>query len=430
MIEVKVRSIVEEGPGFARTAEITIDNIRIETPSRVLVRTDLNAKRSVPTQIVLENKLVLLNIPLSALTLAGAPSDKADLHLYRAVRELERLYGDLYGIHGLIPYLYPSGKGSETFLKSVRHVREFVLRQLPMLLGAPRDYRFTTVLIPPLGVPLHEYRDLLKNAAKRFEQLGIEIIPVLDIGLGTKKFIPLLDYVVNELDARMVCIKYREITSHLTAYQHLQNFMDRSVGFMYIDVPRHYDFAVKDFAMTHLVPLLGSDLIAPHLPSYKGRWTPLRFTHGSFRLMHRKELRLPPISKLHPQTRVNLLDELEINFDRAMLSGMRRFIVEYKPIERDMLKITELQQQVKAFRERQRPIPDEFKKELRKLRGRLTSLYALTRIQEVKASTKEFGTLRHYMKSGEMKEYTQDRRTLSRAIQVLSDLSKQSSLFK
>lgn len=426
MIRVKVGSIVEEGPGFARALEITIDNVRVETPDRVLVRTDLNAKRSVPTQIVLENKLVLLNIPLSALTLAGAPSDEANLHLYRAAKELERLYGDLHGIHGLLPYLYPSGKGSEDFLRNVGHVREFVLEQLPALLEA-RDYYFGTVLVPPLRVPLNEYEDLLRSVVKRFEKLGAEVVPVLDVGLGSKRFIPLLNYVVNELDVRMVCVKYREVSRHLTTYQYLKRFLNKSVGFIYIDVPRHYDLAVKDFAMTHLVPLLGSDLIAPRLPPYRGRWAPPRFTPGSFRLMHRKELRLPPISTLHPQTRASLLNELDIDFDMAMLSRMKRFIVEYEPLERDMLRIAELQRRAKASKKLQRPIPGEAREKMRKLRERLTSLYALTRIQEVKASTKELGILRHYIRSGEMKEYTRERHTLSQAIRILG---KQAFLFR
>jgi len=395
LIEVKIDSISQSKVYLgARSLRIKLDSKTVTTPSRVLTSSDIRKKRYVPTQIPLTNEIVLLDIPIDVEALIE-PSKEANSKIKNAIKKLESFYGDLHGIHYLIPYIYPSGKKKEKVLKD-KNLVEKALTTISLILhpSIDADYLFDIVCIHPFMVGYKDYIDVLRNSMKTFEKNNQLIIPVIDIAYPY--FPRLIKELIDTYDVSIVGVKYRKIKNYLTNYAYLYNeFQDKDVAFLIVDVERRVRLGVKDFALPHYMPMFGFDLVTSRL-SY-GRF-PGKVSFD-FRLLDRAKLQLPLIDELDEPYRFSLFKELDVDLDHGILSNMIRILT-----NQDLYEKTK--DEIKARIE----LNDNRESEI--AREKYMRLYSLTRMQEIKASTNEFFYLRDFVRRGEIDEYYNKRDNL------------------
>ena len=370
-----------------RSFTVQLGSKSVTTPTRVLTSSEIRRKRYVPTQIPLTNEVVIIDVSINAEALVN-PSKSANNKINKAIKKLESLYGDLYKLHYLMPYVYPSGEKRKDILRNRNHI-EKALGTIKLILSPfiEADYSFDIVLVPPFELGYSDYLDVLEKFMKAIENNDQIPVPVIDI--SHESFPKLIDYLVSNHGLTMIGVKYRKIVNNLSHYAYLyNNYKEKDVAFLIIDVDHRIDLGVKDVALPNYMPMLGFDIIASRL-SY-GR--PPRMPSFNFRLMDRTKLQLPLINSLDKSYRIRLFSELDINLDEGVIGDMIRVLTHDELLKRVKSKIIE------------DALSGDSKKK-REAQEKYTRLYSLTRLQEIKASTKELSFLRDFILHDEIDEY-------------------------
>lgn len=413
MIEVKVHRIVEYPPFRARSMKIRIGSRILYTPERMLTKGEIETKRKIPTYIPINNFIILIDIPLN-LTKVVEMDKSINTHIERIINTLESLYGDLYWIHYLIPYLVPIGKKyKEKILSSVDKFYDKYLNTLLYVLLQRAEYKFKTVFIPPLLLERRKYSEIIKRIDNLFDKYNTQIIPIIDIA---RKDFPelILDLIDNEIN--VIGLKYRPPRKHFREYTFLSSdsIMNKDVLFVMIDSKTYEDFRiVRDFAVMHYLPFNNIDILASHI--YKGGFPdPTKPYNYNFRLLDRSSLRLPLIHELANEKIKKLLDELEINLDNKIILPIIERLIDHNKL--NYWKENLEDRRKKALLEK------NGKRKLRYIYEEYRSVYSLTRLQEVKASTNEFQYKREFLKKEDLEGYLNKRRQLVKIIQVIKNL--------
>ena len=393
---MKIRKVIfnetEEGI-FTRKVSIDIGNRIIETPSRTLTLTDIKSKRQLPTSIPLEADLLILHTPLDLEKLFSSSEKEANSYFQKLTERLESYYGVMQGIQYIIPFIFT--KKNEKVQLNEKHLKD-LLKIIEFLILNEADYTFDTIILeaPTLRLSLH--KEFLKHIIRSLDSVGVQVIPVIDI--GDRNFYELIDLLDKEFSLEFIGVKYRMIRKYFRQYIKLMNIAttkERDSVLIILNVERYIEKLrgtdVRDFALPHYMPFIGFDIIVPKSTSIYQPGHPGPLIKPKLRLFKREELTLPLLAEMSFEDKLNAVRELAVDYYRDE---------ELNEIARKILsnKINEIiEELVKKQKE------DKYAREM------LVRLYAFTRTQEVKASMNEF---EYFRSISDLGEYLQERENI------------------
>ncbi len=401
----KIKEVIKVGTlVISRTVDIDIKRFRtVKTPLRAATRKDIESKRYGPTRAKLENDIVIADYPIRVRKETYV-HDELNSFFRNKLLELERLSGELYPYHYIIPYFYPTGELLRKTLSSPNIYRRIYGIMLPLAFSAPdafETYSTMSLLIPPVDFAAPDFRETIKQIIMSMETYDIQAIPVVDLKLSESAFRKTLNYLIDELGLSVIGLKYRKIRTSLGNYVTLQErYAEKDVLFIMIDTPRdEYMANISNFAVPHLLPFKGMDIIATRLKRpFQG--IPEKITLN-LKLMNREELRLFPITELKRDKILKLFSDSGITREDPKVKELIDILSNKELLLREIKDIS------KTIKEN---------KDIRKAYEKIRRLRGITTFQEIKASTKEFDLTREKIRKGEIEEYLRQRRNLEKAL--------------
>ncbi|RLF18386.1 MAG: hypothetical protein DRN06_01610 [Thermoprotei archaeon] len=405
MINVKLKQCSEGELGLKTRNLILQSRSKIvETPLRVATQYEIKRKRCVPTQITIDNEVILHAEPVIRLE----SFLHKDNYLYKKISSFETLHGDLNEIHGLIiPCLWPTNAVIEELSKSEKILDRFLNIIATMFTQSEADFDYEVVGIPPFKIPFGNYSAILRKLKRHFENYGISIVPMF---LLDENFEKLVRFSVEVLGINLIGFRYGAVKMHLTKYLLVRHeYADKDIAFLSVNCDRVDNLEVRDFAIMHYLPFLGADLIASKIGPFAVVERDERYNFR-FRIMLREELRAPIITQTSDEKRRQAFNELGAKLTDPVIGPMLNILT-------DSLKFETMKKKIVGLME------SEDKEERREGEELYERMYSLTRIQELKASTEEFEDMRNFTKRDELNEYLDIRPSLKKVAKNLGVLN-------
>lgn len=419
MIEAKLKEIayIEDIPA-GRMLEIKIKRTpeTPKTPLRGLSYKDLKEKRKVPTASPLFNPILVVDLPISPEKFSEE-KERANRYFSLKINELNNLMGDVYPIQYPIPYIYPSHKkGGNDLLEDEESIMKHYFTTLILMF---KETEYKEVLIPPLKLGFSAYRKVLHSILHfLYNRMGIQGIPVFD--LRNPNFPQLMKSFVEEEEHPVVGLKYRKVSSALAYYRMIRNeFYDKDVLFIMLDSDIHENFQdkIEDYAIIQALNLLGIDVVIdklstglppPPQQNQEGTLSRIRQALNRLRLLNRTKFIVPSVLRLHRNEIHYLLTDSEVSKEDEYINTM----VDILSDKKQLLKIAS--EYVQAS-----PYNKEEKDEYRRAKEKYDRIKALTAVQELKASTKEFYLMQKFIRENDLRNYLNQRPNLGIVLDVV-----------
>jgi len=382
-----------------RVLEIQTSVGTLITPNRATTVYELNRKKELPTGRPIENKILIEVTFINTDKFHSIFENNQSI--YRLIQKIRYLSEHYHDYHDIIYCLQPANevlKMIESLPKSkqLAKINEFIKRIIRIqILG-----NLSNICIPYLGnMDMDDYKRVLKNLIVELEEINYHLIPGSIIPLlkfNYPNFNEIIDFIVQELGIKMVGVYYADPARFLHNYLYLEEYADKDVAFISLNVKRYHE-KLDDFATMHFLPFMEFDIYAVSRPAFPSKTTRKRNKIlgrvNALRFFDRKELKLLRLLLLSKDHMEDALDEIarEIN------------IREYDP---------KLQEILEGIKEED---PKDFLRDDEKY----SAINSLTRVHELIASTNEFNNLSKLIVQNDTASYIQEKRTLDHALTKL-----------
>jgi hypothetical protein len=245
------------------------------------------------------------------------------------------------------------------------------------------DLGLDLISIPYLRLPLNSYCQLVEDIARNLRKQNREPFIIFDLGYGkAEKFSDALSFFIKKVNISIIGFNYKSFTNHAVSYDVLSQYIDKDVAFVMLNTER-LDIINNQISTMHYMPFLGNDVFAVKTPQFRGGSDPFAATKQKLSSMKLIKFFNPSNLIIEPaMLRVNKPRELLNEIHES--SNMRLFDIlsDYDAENKD---------------------EDEY---------RVPVLRSLSKVHELKSSTKEFGELQKRVKSSEASDYVREKRYL------------------
>lgn len=351
------------------------------TPARCVTSYEFNRKSELPTEISIDNPVSSYNKKLTGAEVRNLLTTNEEYgKQLKAIEKVDRVteYSILHTSTFQLYETSSTGMAPIDILKESENLKKFLRFIIDMQCEANHDI----ISIPSLNLPLDELKKILTMANSAIEKLGKQ--PLFSLDLKYEKFNDIIDYTVSEFQANFINLVYRKKRDVPQHYDHLRKFARENIAFIMTDVNR-IDFEHEDLSTMHYMPFLGNDLFAvesPPLSIPKKGVPPKPKNITNLKILKDNELTIKPITDSDVSA-TKILDQIgnPLSYD----------------LDLDLSNINEAKFDNKKYK----------------------ILNALTRIQELKASTKEFLKLADHVKERSSKDYVKSKTNLHQRLSTI-----------
>ncbi len=359
----------------ARAIEITTDRGRAVTPDRCATSYEFAKKAEVPTSVGIGNRVSVYCKHLTGRDVGALlASNGAFGAQLRAMENVDRITG--YSVlHVPVFRLAKTASVGKAPMEILRG--DNLDKFLRILIILQEEAGHDMISVPHLDMPLGDLKKTLRGAHEAITKIGKQAVFSLDMRYG--RFPELLDYVADDLQAGVLNLHYAERRDVPRHYEHLGGFAGREIAFLMTGVDRE-DADRGGLSTMHYMPFLGCDLLAVRPPRPAGRALRGASRMRSLRVMNRDELTIVPIMGKKVPIR-SILDQLDSPRSDDLSACLRN--------------VGKAEKDEEKYR----------------------SVSALTRLQELLASTDEFSALAEHIRKRSAKEYVRGKKGLERRLE-------------
>ena len=350
-----------------RTIEIRTDKGTINSPNRCATSYEFNRKGELPTETTIDNPVSVYTKKFTGREVTNLLTTNSEYgKQISAMERVDRLTEYSF-LHVCTFQLYETsnvGKSPMEILKEGTNLEKF----LRFIIAMQYDANHDIISIPSLNLPISTLRKTLANAQKAIEKMGKQTLFSLD--LRYNNFPEALQFVATDLQTSLINLVYRKRREVPQHYESLRNYARKDIGFLMTDVNR-IDFEHDDLSTMHYMPFLGNDLYAVEIPPPnipKPGQVITAHNLANLKIFNNDELTIKSLvggsvtnNKIIEQIGKSTSDELEIRLDNV--------------------------------------------DEARTDNSKYKILNALTRVHELKTSSKELSILTDHVKERSSKDY-------------------------
>jgi len=379
----KIKVSYIDSPRFLppiRSLELKTSIGTVNTPTRMATIYEYRRKMHVPTIVPIENKITIGVDVLSEKETYKLM--KENKFVERKIKNIEEWLLRLYGLTELMYCIQPARSKKEPLasLASTTKYEKFTDIVLRIQLSAGLQ----NLCIPYLRLPLSMYKELLRNIAKSYSKLRVFLVPIID--MKYENFKSLVSYIIDELEFKAIGFFYQSPKSVLLNYMFLEKYVEDDVLFFMLETSRFETLVVKDFAVMHYLPFVFTDLYS--VRTYK---------------------RIKPSKKRKRKLRFFISDKLQVKGIYALTLNekdrlLRKIIEELEAKYIDPYDI--------IIVETLRNKPEEILSD----ENKFIAAYNLSKVHELKASTKEFNMLYNAIRKMETISYVNRKSTLRKVL--------------
>ncbi len=355
----------------SRVVEIKTDKGTVSSPNRCATSYEFNRKAELPTATTIDNTISTYTKKFTGREVIDLLNTNEEYgKQLRAIEKADRVteYSILHACTFQLAESSSTGKSPLEILSDGKNLQKF----LRFLIDMQYDAKHDIISIPPLNLPLSILQKTLRDANNAIEKLGKQALFSFD--LKYKEFPSILDYTVSEFQSNIINLIYRKRRDFPQHYDHLRNYARKDIAFLMTSVDR-IDFQHDALSTMHYMPFLGNDFFAVEIPPFA----------------------IP--KKGAPKKNPNLANLKVLNSDDLTVNS----IIDNKVSKEKILE------------EIGNPVGDELGLRISNIDEAKTDdskykiLNALTRVHELKASSKELMVLSDHVKERSSKEYVKSK---------------------
>jgi len=385
--DVKIKSVDEKSPYFypTRTLEIKTTGERIITPTRASTIYEYNQKITVPDIHPIDNPFSLSVRKMNVTSVQN---------FLEANGSYKRLFENVINEDDMMKYSsfrasiiqptinsYKMKDKKTKKLKTVTSACDYLFREkalrnkfLRLVIKLQLDAELDVITIPYLKMPWSEYKNMVTDVSKELWKQEKEPMFVFDLNLPERgAFEDMLSFFIESADVKLLAFPHKSYSSAAISYYTLSQYAHKDVAFISFDVLRTFS-RTNNISKMHTAPFIGTDVYAINTP----RFVPdpdkpkVERTSESIKFFNQPNLLIEPSAKrlTHPS---QILKEMDEAGDKPLLRVLEEVI--HKSNDQNRLKIVN----------------------------------AISKVHELKVSTKEFGTIQKRIKSDESAEYVKEK---------------------
>lgn len=371
--KIHITSIDDSLPYLSptRTIEIKTNKGTIFTPNRCATSYEFNRKQELPTATTIDNPVTTYTKRLTGKEVKDLLTTNTEYgKLLDSIEKVDRVteYSTLH-LPSIQVYATASkGPSPKQILAEGENLTKF----LTMIIGMQDEAKHDIISIPHLDLPISELKIMLKNAKSSIEKLGKQ--PLFSLDMKYEKFPEVLAYITNDLQSNIINLIYRKKRDVPLHYLTLKDYARKDIMFVMSDVDRN-DSSNSELSTMHYLPFLGNDLYsilqpAPAILKPEDRNKPKNIEN--LKVLDTRDLTVNPLLKktVTVETIINEIDSKEEKQLRTILEN-----------------ITEARTDNQKYK----------------------VVNALTRVHELKSSTKEFSKLHKHVSEGSSKDYVKSK---------------------
>lgn len=372
--QVKIVEIDDSLPLLqpSRIMEIKTNKGTINSPNRCATAYEFNRKAELPTETTIDNPISTYTKKFTGREVGNLLTTNEEYgKQLKAIEKVDRIteYSFLHACTFQLAATSSTGKSPLELLSEGENLQKF----LRFLIDMQYDANHDIISIPPLNIPLSMLQTTLKNANNAIEKLGKQALFSLDLRYA--HFNDILDYVSNDFQANLINLVYRKRRDVPQHYEHLRNYARKDIAFLMTNVDR-IDFDHDALSTMHYMPFLGNDLYAVELPplAIQKKGAPKRDPNiANLKILNSEDLTINPLIN-NDVSKEKILDEIGKSANDDL--DLRLSNVNEAKTDHTKYKI----------------------------------LNALTRIHELKSSTKELTVLSEHVKERSAKDYVKNKK--------------------
>jgi len=268
------------------------------------------------------------------------------------------------------------------YLEQDKALREQFLK---FVIKIQSDAGLEIISIPYLKQPLSEYKKMAKTVSEELRKQNREPLFVVDLGIpGRGTFTSLIEHFVNDLGIRLVAFPHKSFSSAAVSYNALSQLSEKEVAFLSVDFGRSDPYH-DDISKMHYSPFIGTDVFSIRTPQFipDPDEPEQERTKDSVKFFNKSNLQIEP-SKKRMEDPDLVLDEMGETQD----SKLRGILEDYDKAGND----------------------EEY----------IKTLSAVSKIHELKSSSKEFLALQKRVNSSESTDYVKEPGFLSKTLDALN----------
>lgn len=396
--DVNVKTVDDRSPILYPTRRIEIKTSKetIITPSRIASIYEYDRRPEIPTETKIENPI---SISVKKMSLSRVESFLKQNGSYKSlstqiVNEFDRMKYSSLRVHIIQPTISkykktdPKTKKKIDVNPAVDYLADHANERsdfLKLVVKLQMDAGLDIISIPYLKLPFSEYKTLVKKGVEAIRNQNKEPLIVFDLDYKPHKgaFGEALDYFIKEAEVKLMAFPHKAFSSAAAAYTALSRQIYKDVAFLSFDVIRTYSPS-NIISKMHTAPYIGTDMYAIRTPRYipePGEPAEER-TNESIRFFNKDNLLIEP-SSIRVKEPEKILEEMGESKDKDLLN----ILLNYNSVGTNQDKIAVID--------------------------------ALSKVHELKSSTKEFDTMQKRVKSNESTEYVKEKSNLQKTLTSL-----------
>jgi len=401
---IKVKSIDDKSPYLYpnRSIEIRTSEGVVNTPTRAATLYEYNQKGRVPTETTIENGI--------SLSIRKLNSDKVKEFLlsngtYRnmssSIEEAEDMMKySPFRAHIIQPTttqpieIQPD-KTKKKLDSAVQYLakntkeREKFLR---LIIKMQSDLGLSIITVPYLGLPLSDYKQLVTETAKIIRNQGREPLYIFDLDYQKRgdKFAEAVSFLIKEAEIKLIAFPYRSFVRNAISYDTLSQYITKDVAFLSINTERE-DELNSQISTMHYLPFMGNDIYAIKSPRY-----------------------VPPPEQAETSAAGTSGKKQELTTDSIKFFNPRNLLIESSAqrVRQPPLVLEEMNEKNNS---KLLEVLDDYGN-IGTDSDKMNVFRALSKIHELKSSTKEFAKLQKLVDSQESKVYVEEKTYLKSSL--------------
>lgn len=403
-IEVKLKNIDSKNAiNPARCAEIKFRDGTIETPTRGSNQYEYNAKTRIPTDILIGSKVNLKLTSISYNMMVQLLKDNAPFTgMYNSQEKSNRLVQHtLLNLALFQPTTSLDPKrGIKPSMTIIQESEENQKIFLDLVIQLQQGLHFPLITVPYLDLPFKDLKSMYKYRCNEIRNGGAEPFIVLDLKHKHDDFEKILQYLVNDLQLRLIGLIFKRFKYAPLNYRTLRKYYDKDVLFYTLQVGR-YDLEFNALSSCHYMPFLTNDIFTISAPRGYNK----KESNDKNRISSNKAGSVNYENYLYNLSRLKLFDrhDLQLKMLPLHLENYERILNEVD--KSGDPKLTEILQNYTNESNDSEDLQEKY-----------SIINSFTRVHEFKASTLEFEKFRKFVKENETRSYLRDHSLLDAAV--------------
>ena len=366
----------------SRSVEIRTDKGTIVSPTRCATSYEFNRKSELPTETTLNNPISVYSKKFTGREVAGLLTTNSEYgKQLSSIERIDRMteYSLLHVCCFQLSETSQIGPSPMEILNAGDNLEKF----LRFLIDMQFDAKHEIISIPHLNLPITKLKKILSDVNSAIVKLGKQ--PIFSIDLRYPNFSEILEHVHTNFQSQLINLIYRKRREVPQHYDILRNYARKDSAFLMSNVDR-IDFNNDELSAMHYMPFLGNDFFAVEIPA-------------------------PNITKPGaPKKDRNILNLKILKSDDLTVVSLANSGISNEQI----------------LQEIGNPSNDELDTRLNNIEDAKTDndkykiLNALTRVQELKASTHEFSVLSDHVKERSSVDYVKSKNNFENRLSKLT----------